>query len=185
MILITTSRRPTRPIRTLCKDLSHTFPKTLRINRGKLSLKNLAEKAMELKAEKLLIINRWKGGPGKIELFELTGGALKPVPPLIYIKGVKLRREFTTMPRGRRIRALAIETSETILEETTKLRETFSTFFGAPYVSSGESLKEFDALMLIKETPQGLIVTFNLVPEMVEIGPRFIISHLIWDLTRP
>lgn len=184
MILITTSRRPTRPIRTFCKDLSHTFPKTLRINRGKLSLSDLAEKAMELGAEKLLIIDRWKGGPGKIELFKLEGGRLNPLPPLIYIRGVKLRREFTTMPRGRRIRSIAIDVSETISEEARKLRETFSNFFGIPYVSSRESLKDFDALMLVKETPQGLIVTFNLMPEMVEIGPRFKISHLIWDLAK-
>ncbi|MEM4713464.1 MAG: hypothetical protein QXQ61_02820, partial [Candidatus Bathyarchaeia archaeon] len=103
MILLTTSRRPTKGIRTFCKDLSHTFPNILRINRGKLSLEDVTAKALELGAKKVVVIDRWKGGPGKIELYQLDS-RLQPIPPLIYLRSVKLRREFQTMPRGRRIK---------------------------------------------------------------------------------
>jgi len=38
-------------VRTLCKDLSHTIPNIIPVNRGKLSLEGVAEKALELDAE--------------------------------------------------------------------------------------------------------------------------------------
>ena len=62
MILITTSRRPTQLIRTLCNDLSRVFPNSLRINRGKLNFEGIIDKALVIKADRLIIIEKWKGG---------------------------------------------------------------------------------------------------------------------------
>ncbi|MEM2393613.1 MAG: hypothetical protein QXW82_04990 [Candidatus Bathyarchaeia archaeon] len=182
MILITTSRRPTRSIRTFCKDLSHTIPNTLRINRGKLSLDGLIEKALEVNADKVVIIDRWKGGPGKIQLF-IRGEKLQPVPPLIYLRGVKLRREFPgAMPKGKRIKSVAITAAQGESVEAEKLESTFSKFFGIPVISSG-AVEGYDAVMQITHEQDVLTVTFKLVPGMVEIGPRMRISHLIWKLS--
>jgi len=93
-VLLTTSRKPTKSIRTLCNDLSHTFPKAMRINRGKLSLEGIAEKALELAIERVVIVNRWKGGPGKIEFFEFRQDSLNAVPPIVCVHNIKFRREF-------------------------------------------------------------------------------------------
>lgn len=182
MILITTSRRPTQIIRSFCKDLTYTFPETFKINRGKLNLYGLAEKAMKLKAEKVLIVNRWKGGPGKIELYEVGEGGLKPIPPLIYVRSVLLRRNFKAIPHGKRIKSIALETDETISRETRRLEEALSNFFSIPIVKHEAAQEGFDAVMQVKESHQGLNITFSLTPKMVEIGPRIRISHLIWDL---
>ena len=183
MILLTTSRRPTKGIRTFCKDLSHTIPNILRINRGKLSLEGLAAKALELGAKKVIIIDRWKGGPGKIELYRLEG-RLQPVPPLIYLRGVKLRREFQTMPRGRRIKSTAIMTSLKPSQEVSRLEKALSDFLGIPIISSEDDFRNYNAIMQMTTNSAGeLIVTFKLLPENMEIGPRMRISHLIWDLT--
>ncbi len=185
MILLTTSRRPTKGIRTFCRDLSHTIPNILRINRGKLSLKGVTEKAVKLNAEKVMIINRWKGGPGKIEMYELSAEGLKPIPPLIYLRNVKPRREFPQiMKKGRRIKSVAIEASQNPSAEVEKLEEALSKFFNIPLVSFEEARWKYDALMQIKAEPsEGLTITFKIFPEIAEIGPRMSVSHLIWDLT--
>ena len=184
MILLTTSRRPTKAIRTFCRDLSHTIPNTLRINRGKLSLEGVAEKALEVNAEKVLIVERWKGGPGKIQFFNVSEKGLRLIPPLIYLKRVKLQREFPeAKPKGRRIKSLALAVSRSLSVEVKKLEDALSKFFGIQIVSYEESVKGYDALMQIMPEQQGfLAVTFKLIPEMVEIGPRIGISHLIWEV---
>jgi len=184
LILLTTSRRPTKAIRTFCRDLSHTIPNTLRINRGKLSLEGVAEKALEVNAEKVLIVERWKGGPGKIQFFNVSEKGLRLIPPLIYLKRVKLQREFPeAKPKGRRIKSLALEASQGLSVEVKKLEDALSKFFGIQVVSYEESVKGYDALMQIMPEQQGfLAVTFKLIPEMVEIGPRIGISHLIWEV---
>jgi len=184
VILLTTSRRPTRRIRTFCKELSYNIPGVTRINRGKLSLEGLAAKALELKAEKVLIVDRWKGGPGKIELFKLENGKLQLMPPLIYLRGVKLRREFGTMPKGRRIKSTVMLASPKFSQEIARLEEILSAFFNIPIMHSLEDCKNYDALLQVKLNKAGeILATFRLLPENVEIGPRMRISHLIWDLT--
>ena len=184
MILLTTSRRPTKAIRTFCRDLSHTIPNTLRINRGKLSLEGVAEKALEVNAEKVLIVERWKGGPGKIQFFNVSEKGLRLIPPLIYLKRVKLQREFPeAKPKGRGIKSLALAVSRSLSVEVKKLEDALSKFFGIQIVSYEESVKGYDALMQIMPEQQGfLAVTFRLIPEMVEVGPRIGISHLIWEV---
>ncbi|MEM1588956.1 MAG: hypothetical protein QXZ68_06830 [Candidatus Bathyarchaeia archaeon] len=184
MILLTTSRRPTRRIRTFCKDISKTIPNVIRINRGKLSLEGLAAKALELKAEKVVIVDRWKGGPGKIEIFKLEKDKLQPTPPLIYLRGVKLQREFGTMPRGRRIKSTAILASPNASQEVSRFEEALSNFFNIPIIHGEGECGAYNAVMQFKLNRAGeIIVTFRLLPENVEIGPRMRISHLIWDLT--
>ncbi|MGB9959554.1 MAG: Brix domain-containing protein [Candidatus Bathyarchaeales archaeon] len=183
MILLTTSRRPTQAIRTFCRDLSHTFPNTLRINRGKLSLEGMAAKAIDVNAEKVLVVERWKGGPGKIQFFEISKEGLRLIPPLIYLKGVKLQREFPeAKPKGRRIKSLAIEASKSGSTEVKKLEEALSKFFDIPIVSDEKSLRDYDALMQVTLEQGFLTLTFRLIPEMVEVGPRIRISHLIWEV---
>jgi len=182
LILLTTSRRPTKGIRTFCKDLLHTLPNILGINRGKLSLEGVVAKAIELGADKIVIVERWKGGPGKIELYHVDG-KLQPAPPLIYLRGVKLRREFQTMPKGRRIKSVAIASSLKQSQEVSRLEKALSEFFGIPIVSSEDEYRSYNAIIQITINPAGeMVATFRLIPEGVEIGPRMRISHLIWDL---
>lgn len=56
MILLTTSRRPTKRIRKFCHDVERSIPDVIRINRGKLNLDGIAEKALELNADRVIII---------------------------------------------------------------------------------------------------------------------------------
>jgi U3 small nucleolar ribonucleoprotein protein IMP4 len=184
VILLTTSRRPTKAIRTFCKDLSHIIPRTIRINRGKLSLKEVAEKALESNAEKIIMVDRWKAGPGKIQFFKIERVNLKPTPPLIYLMGVKLRREFAEAPlKGRRIKSIFIAASSAS-PEVEKLERALSKFLEVPLISIDSPYKEgFDALIEVGKELSGYItVKVRLIPDLFEVGPRMNISHIIWKL---
>ena len=54
MILLTTSHRPTRRIRSLCNDLTRSIPNSIRVNRGKMNFFDVAAKAIELGTISLL-----------------------------------------------------------------------------------------------------------------------------------
>ena len=92
--LITTSRRPTRRTRSFCKDLQQALPRAIKINRGKMSLSDVALKAIELGANRVILISVYKGNPGRIRFFSASSRSFYELPPTINIAGVKLLREF-------------------------------------------------------------------------------------------
>jgi len=187
LILLTTSRRPAKNTRTFCKDLSNVFPNVVRINRGKMSLGGVAEKALELDAEKAIIIGKWRGDSGKIQFFRTNAKGLDVVPPLIYVKGVKLSRDFEKNALGRRrLKSVAIAASETSSLEVKRLENALSEFFNVPVFSLEEicDRKFDDAMQISVDLSNRIIVTFKLIPELVEVGPQIRVSHLVWELNR-
>lgn len=185
-ILLTTSRRPVKNTRTFCRDLTNTFPNVVRVNRGKLSLSGVAEKALKLDAEKAIIIGKWRGDSGKIQFFKISEKGLNAIPPLIYVKGVKLSRDFEKNALGRRLKSVAIAASEIPSLEVEKLENVLSEFFNVPVFSLEEICdRKFDAAMQISVDPSNrMIITFKLIPEFVEVGPQIRVSHLVWELNR-
>jgi len=158
----------------------------MRINRGKLSLEGVAKKALELDAEKVVIIGGWRGSPGKIEFFRINEKGLDVVPPLIFIKKVKLRRDFEeNLPRGK-IKPVTITASQRTSLEVKRLENVLSEFFSIPVLSLKEIYnRKYDAAMQISADQSNRItITFKLIPELVEAGPQIRISHLVWKLTR-
>jgi len=180
VILLTTSRRPTRRIRTLCHDLARSIPKVVRINRGKLSLDGIAERALELNADRVIVVDRWKGGPGKIELFRVEPAGLTPVPPLMNVAGIKLQREFEAETKA--VRSMAVTTAPENPPEATKIAENLSNFLNFPMSSIDRAASKFQASMHVSYNASGRIqITFMLLPQMVEIGPRITISRVVWE----
>jgi len=183
-ILLTTSRRPTKTMRTLCREISYNIPFALRINRGKLSLEGIAEKSVEFGAEKVMIIERWKFGLGKIQFFSVKPEGLKRIPPTIYVRNAKFRRKLAgEIMKGRRIKSIAVVASPQENFAAKKLEKALSDFFALPVLSLKEAInREFDAAMQVKINPQkGLNITFILLPELVEVGPQIIVSHAVWS----
>gem|GEM_PF-284535 len=186
LILLTTSRNPTRDTRTFCRDLSNTLPNTVRTNRGKLSLDGVAEKALELQTEKAVIICKWRGGSAKIQLLRVGDNGLNAIPPLIYVKNIMLRRDFAEkVPRRRKVNSVVITASQTISSEAKRLEDVFSQFFNIPILSPNETRNgKYDATMQISANSSNhIVITFKLIPELVEVGPHITISHLVWELT--
>ena len=92
--LITTSRRPTRRTRSFCKDLQRALPRAIKVNRGKMSLSDVALRALELGADRVVLVSVFKGNPGRIRFFSVSRESFVELPPTINIAGVKLVREF-------------------------------------------------------------------------------------------
>jgi len=157
----------------------------MRINRGKLSREGLAEKSCKLEADRVIIVDRWKGGPGKIELFNVRE-TLVGVPPLIYIRGVKLQREMG-FPKSRRFTSMAITANYTSQdEEIPKFMDALSNFLQVSTAKPNEIEKKYQVLMSIgRDVMERIRVTFFKLPENREIGPRITVSHLIWSLEKP
>ena len=181
MILLTTSRRPARRIRTLCRDFAHAIPNIIRINRGKLNIDGIAERAVELNADRIVVIDRWKAGPGKIKLFRIEPTGLIPVPPLMYVAGVRLQREFEA--KTKHVRSLVVTTKPENPPETVRIAECLSDFFNLPRLSVDEAAAKYQASMHVSfNASRRNQITFMLLPQMVEVGPRITLSKLVWEV---
>jgi U3 small nucleolar ribonucleoprotein protein IMP4 len=181
VILVTTSRRPTDRIRTLCRELSRVIPDTVRVNRGKLSLDGVAERALEFGADRVIIIDRWKGGPGKIQFFHANAKGLIPIPPTLYLSEVRLQRELET--RARKIRPITLIASFEGSAQTGKLAEALSNFLKVPKSTDKDVPSAYQASMHVSIDASGSVqITFRLLPEGVEMSPRIILSHLVWEI---
>lgn len=185
-MLLTTSRKPTANIRTLCRDLSYVFPNFMRINRGKLSLEAVAEEAAEFDVDKVIIVDRWEKGFGKIEFFEVGHGGLTNVLPTVFLRSVKFRRDFgEQMPTGRKIKSVAIAVASKENFEIEKFRDFLASFFDVHAVSLDETMSDnYDVVMqIIMDYSKRMTITFSLIPKLVEVGPRIEILHLAWEGT--
>jgi rRNA maturation protein Rpf1 len=150
VIVLTTSRKPTPSTRTFCKFLERTFPGIIRINRGKSSISDLTAMIIEIKAKKLLIVDRWKGGPSKIDSYEVKKGNLLPFPPSIYIVGLRIVNE-----RQRRISQIIIDRRS--VQEVMEIAKTLSETFEVPLLFEDEaSIKGGAVLRLHPDGARGV-----------------------------
>lgn len=168
-------------MRTLCRELANTIPSLKRVNRGKMSSYDVGEKAVELGADKVLIIDRWKGRPGRMRLFEVKEG-LSQIPPQLYVRGVKFRRDFNVKrrPPGN----VFIQESGGA-HEIRRLIETFSRFFELPALKMNDAgASQRSTVMRISKEPAENVIrlTFYKMPRNVEVGPRIRFSHAVWEI---
>jgi rRNA maturation protein Rpf1 len=168
-------------MRTFCQDFARSVPNVIRINRGKLNLDGIAEKALSLNADRVIVVDRWKGGPGKIKFFRIKPTGLTPVPPLMYVAGIKLQREFEK--KAKPIRSLAMTTPSESSMQVVKIAEFLSSFLKIPMLSIDEAVLKFQASMNISlDTSRNTQITFVLLPQAIEAGPRITISRVVWEI---
>ena len=181
MILLTTSRRPTGRIRTFCRDLVNSLPDVVRVNRGKMSRDGVAEKAIELDVDRIVVVDRWRGGPGKVSLFSLSSTGLKPVFPLMLMSGIRLRRELKEGTR--RVCSSVITMEPGASAELERVAGRLSQFFNLPILSLDVASKNHRSSMHFSfDSSRRLQITFLLLQRMVEIGPRLTLSKLVWEV---
>jgi U3 small nucleolar ribonucleoprotein protein IMP4 len=181
LILLTTSRRPTGRIRAFCRDLANCIPNVVRINRGKMSLDGVAEKAIDLEADRIIIVERWHAGPGKINLFQVSSTGLSSAPLLMMLSGIRLRKEFEQERRRARSSVITVEPKTS--PELEHLAEYFSQFFGLPLLALNDAYKRHrSSIHFSFDSSQHVQITFMHLEQMVEIGPRLTISKLIWEV---
>ncbi|WP_458404211.1 ribonucleotide-diphosphate reductase subunit beta [Methanobrevibacter sp.] len=74
-MLISTSRKPSQKTRKFCKNLARVTGSTS-VNRGKMNMRELLLKALELEEINLAIVNEIKGNPSKITFYSNKGEVL-------------------------------------------------------------------------------------------------------------
>ena len=89
-VLISSSRDLPKRSRTFLNDLSYVVPSSLRLNRGRTSLKEIFTKARKLGASKVLILVTKRGNPSILFLFSTSGELLG----YLMIAGVKLSTDM-------------------------------------------------------------------------------------------
>ena len=179
MILLTTSRRPTNQIRTLCRDLSHAIPRLTRVNRGKMGLYELGEEAVNIGANKIIVLDRWKDGFGRIRFLKIGQGIVE-VPPSLNIVGVKFRREFGASQKA--VGSIFIDGSGKSEYGIEKLVKNMSDFLELPIINVPEAPSEYGETMRITAgSSRHIEMRFYALPKDVEVGPRIVISHVAWQ----
>jgi rRNA maturation protein Rpf1 len=178
VILITTSRRPTRRLLSFVKELAYSLPNTLKIQRGKLGINGLTKMAMESGISKIIIVHRWKGNPGKIELRKIEDSKLKIVPPLIYLAGIKLRREYGIKEKFK-IDSVSFEKNSS--PKIKAIAKVFSEFIEIPLINEKFKEKFKASLHISQHSKYEAKVAVTSLPNMKEIGPTFIVKHTIWE----
>lgn len=173
MIVISTCRRPTPRIRSFAKDLTHSLRNCVVVPRGKMSLQDLIDSAVEKEADRLLLVNRWKGEPGEIRLQRLEEGGSRVVYPVIFLRGVKLRREYEV--EGRFV-AEALTAGRGKIE--LDVARSLASFLDLPLRSDRGSFCSFH----VAENPsRKLTVNLTSPAGTREVGPGFVIRHLAWN----
>jgi hypothetical protein len=76
--------------------LEKTIPGIVKISRGKSSIRDLLGQAIQLKAEKIVIIDRSKGGPSRIGCYITKDGEMIPFAPTLYLGGLRIVKEHLT-----------------------------------------------------------------------------------------
>ena len=74
-MLISTSRKPSQKTRKFCKNLAHATGSTS-VNRGKMNMRELLLKALEIDEFNLAIVNEIKGNPSRISFYSNKGELL-------------------------------------------------------------------------------------------------------------
>ena len=90
-MLISTSRKPSQKTRKFCKNLARVTDSTS-VNRGKMNMRELLLKALEVDEYNLAIVNEIKGNPSRISFFSNKGELL-----LTILIGVTLDNEKTNI----------------------------------------------------------------------------------------
>lgn len=139
MILLTTSRGPTRGIRIFYHDLTHSIPDVVRISRGKLSVTEVAEKTLENNTDKVIIVDRWKNRLGKNRFFNVSSTGLNAVPPLVYFSGIRLQKTFRK-GKVKTVHSLAVALPSEKYNQTSKIAGFLSDFLSVPILTTEDAL---------------------------------------------
>jgi len=99
---------------------------------------------------------------------------------MMYVAGIKLQREFETKTKV--VRSLAVTTAPGNPPEAMEIAGYLSNFLDFPLSSIDEAASDYKAAMHVLHNASGRIqITFMLLPQMVETGPRITISRVVWE----
>jgi rRNA maturation protein Rpf1 len=178
VIGLTTGREPSQRLNSLLKELARAIPNARVVRRGKSGFEDLGRRFNEAGLGHAIILHRWHGGPGRMDFFQVEAKSLKQVPPSILLGTVKLGREYA---HRRKHVARAITCDANVSETTRRFARQLSMVLGLPE-SPLSATPEIGSTFHISESKGGSVLVALTSPEREEVGPRLVVSRLIWDL---
>lgn len=175
--LVTTTHRSNPRVRSLAKELSHSLPNALKVNRGKSSLPDLLLQAKALGAFRVVIIGRGlRGNPGRIEVFKRLD---PPFTSLVMkLSGVKLARELAAKIQPPRSLAILVPREQEALEFGHELAAAMN----LPLVEGikpEDLVSVYDSVLLVEcvKRPCALLALKFVKPESGQpCGPRLLVK---------
>ena len=184
MIIITTSRHPNPRLRSFAKDLANALPNAMKINRGKLSISELAQRAYNLGADRVILVNRGaRGNPGRILFLRVFEDKFQLLPLILKVKGVKLLREIPESAPLASVKSACIIVPEGETSDLQHLGESLSDALNLHYLESdtlGILRRYFDILILVERASDGYVVKFIGSKKLLPAGPRIKIERVIY-----
>ncbi len=154
------------------KDLARALPEAKRINRGKSSISDLAEKAYSLGASRVVIVDQIKGNPSRLRFLN-TSSRPPQWEKSVLLGGVALHREIT------RKRFPSVDSSIVAFsdESLALLAEALSRGFSLPIAEEARSLSDeellaHDSILFLYIRGQKRAASFFLPDTGEEVGPR-------------
>jgi rRNA maturation protein Rpf1 len=168
-------------MRSLCHDLEHVLPNATHINRGKLSLAGVFNRVFDVGAENLILVERWKGGPGRIHFYQITPEVTR-LSLLLILGGVKTQIDFGR--RRRLAKKMVVTVTEDPPKNILKLAQFLAHFLTAPLSTKGIEETATTALH-ISPIPDGeASIQVHALPGGSEVGPRLIVKQAVWETPR-
>ncbi|RLE92514.1 MAG: hypothetical protein DRN04_10020 [Thermoprotei archaeon] len=157
-ILITSSRRPNPRLRTFCKDLAKVLPDAIKVNRGKMSIEEVAIKAYQLEIDHVIVVGKGRGGnPGRMIFLKIYEDKYEILPLIIGIEGVVLIREIKNADVPEKV------ASTIIASNTDQLPDLLSDALGLSSIEV-ESIEDLqgtaDTIMWIEKVKRKYIIRF-------------------------
>ncbi len=119
MILITTSRKPSRRTRSLAREFSRLIPFSTYITRGKKPIDSLIEIARSKGYDRICILKERHGNPFKFDFIKVDGENWNYLKNSIVFNLIKLQREIIKEK---------IKFEEIIFDGDQKVKELFNIF---------------------------------------------------------
>ncbi len=179
MILVSTSRRPTSQIRRFSRDLNRVLPNCIYVNRGKQNIIGVIECARMNNSDKVILVERWKGGVGRLRFYYISSSTFTVTPPLLILRSVKTQADFGRKKWiGQRIGFIW---TKNISKREEQLLQFLAHFFQIPLHIEEIVKTEYSAAISLSSLPDGDIrLTVTSPPLICEVGPRINIKKVVW-----
>lgn len=150
-VALSSSRDPNLRVRQFLNELAQALPRTVKINRGRMSLDQLVVKAMEHDARYIMYITIRRGNPVAIRFIELDKekAEYRWLPYLIKLIGVKL---IVDMPVRRAVKSKA-RTAVIVAFDYHEVVDIFSQIFNIPAIFTrnlDELQGQYDTIIVIR-----------------------------------
>lgn len=139
----------------------------------------VVESARNINADKVILVERWRGDVGRLRFYYVSSNTFTVTPPLLIIRSVKTQSEFGQKTRYQPNIGLVV--SKTLNSDEEKLLQFLSHFLQIPLHMEKTIQTEYSTAISLSSLPNGdLKLTITSPSLHNEVGPRIIIRKVVW-----